>query len=98
MEYKGVVERGLIRPFDPIALPDGTEVTFRKAANGPATRSRSAPASLPSADPFWRGYSIDQLTDEQNVIPAASLDDLAGEWPEEDDIEEFLHSIREWRR
>jgi hypothetical protein len=100
MEYKGVVDKGLIRPFEPIEFPDGTEVTFHEAGNGSATPSVSADAAAwRSMDArFWQGFSIEGLAEEQGVTPLTSLDELAGEWPEGDDIDEFLQSLREWRR
>jgi len=94
-EYRGIIENGVIKPFQPIDFPDGTEVAFHEIGNGAKNARSAAP---PSEDRFRRGYSITQLAREQGVAPFASLEELAGEWPDEDDFEEFLRSIREWRR
>jgi len=99
MEYKGVVENGVIRPFEPTGLPDGTEVTFHEVGVGeemPPSPPDDA-AWQPMEKRFWRGFSIEDLAHEQRVTPVTSVDELAGEWPEEDDLDEFLRSIREWR-
>ena len=41
---------------------------------------------------------IDQLVKEQGV-PEDSLANLNGDfWPEDEDVEEFIATIRQWRR
>jgi hypothetical protein len=100
MEYKGIVQNGVIRPSDPVDFPDGTEVLFHEVANGSGTPPTSPDAATWQSmdERFWRGFSIEDLAQEQGVTPIASIDELAGEWPEEDDIDDFLRSLREWRR
>lgn len=100
MVYRGIVDNGVIRPLDPIDLPDGTEVAFHEAAGGSATPLHcSDAADWPSLDErSGPGRSIEELAQEQGVNPITSLDEIAGEWPEGDDIDEFLRSVREWRR
>jgi hypothetical protein len=100
VEYRGIVDNGVIRPTEPIEFPDGTTVAFHEVTNGSERLpvSPGATAWQSSDERFWRGYSIEQLAQEQGVSPFASLDDLGGEWPQEDDLDEFLRSIREWRR
>ena len=92
MEYRGTVSHGMIQPSEPLKLPEGTEVAFHPVAS--QTREQSAAEN----GQFWRGFTLDELAREQGVAPAQALDDLAGDWPEEDDINEFLRSIREWRQ
>ncbi|MBI3467765.1 MAG: hypothetical protein HY000_32555 [Planctomycetes bacterium] len=47
---------------------------------------------------FWQQKSIDEFAREQKVQPVPSLDELSGDWPEEDSLDEFLAFIREGRR
>lgn len=47
---------------------------------------------------FWDLSSIEQLAANQQVCPPSSPDDLAGDWPEEDSIDEFLETIQAARR
>jgi len=48
-------------------------------------------------DSFWDNRTIEELAVEQKVAPIQSVDELAGDWPEEDSIEEFLLFVREVR-
>ena len=42
--------------------------------------------------------SIERLMAEQGTGPIADVSDLHGDfWPEEEPIEEFLETLREWR-
>ncbi len=106
MEFRGVYENGVIRPTGAVNLPDGTPVEFH-----PVAAANGAPPPLPGAigtlseaqiremqERFWKGKSVEELAAEQGVKPVESMDDLRGEWPEDDDIEEFLRFIREMRR
>jgi hypothetical protein len=47
---------------------------------------------------FWTEKSAVELAREQNVKPIQSADELAGDWPPEDSLDEFLRFIREVRR
>ena len=42
------------------------------------------------AQNFTAGYSLEQLAEMQGVRPLASPDDLAGGWPLDDNIDEFI--------
>lgn len=99
-EYRGIIHNGVIKPFEPMDFPEGTEVAFHEVGNGAGTmRTWPQGANWAGADERVRsGYSIEQLAKEQGVQPVASLDELSGDWPESDEIEEFLRSVREWRR
>ena len=46
---------------------------------------------------FWDNLSADELARRRGVLPVTDLDALAGDWPEEDSIDEFLTMIREVR-
>ncbi len=42
--------------------------------------------------------SVEQLLEEQGTGPIADVSVLHGDfWPEEESIEEFLETLREWR-
>ncbi|HEY3321976.1 MAG TPA: hypothetical protein VGP72_16030 [Planctomycetota bacterium] len=47
---------------------------------------------------FRRGYTLKQLAELQQVVPPATPDDLFGDWPAEDSIDQFLASVHEARQ
>ena len=48
---------------------------------------------------FWTGYDVATLAEEQGVQPVQSLDDLWGDfWPEDESVDEFIETVRRWRR
>lgn len=58
-----------------------------------------APVEAPQpAGAFWSPSSIEELARIQQVRATTSPDDLAGDWPEEDSLDEFLASVQEARR
>jgi hypothetical protein len=48
--------------------------------------------------PFWKSKSFEELATEQDVLPIDDLTRLSGGWPEDEDIEQFLESIRSTRQ
>lgn len=42
--------------------------------------------------------SVAELAKAQGIKPLEDLSDLAGVWPEEDDIDSFLEAVRQWRQ
>jgi hypothetical protein len=48
--------------------------------------------------PFWRIKIFDELAREQDVQPIDDLSKISGGWPEDEDIEQFLESIRSTRQ
>lgn len=46
---------------------------------------------------FWESKTVEELAAEQGVQPITDFDKLAGGWPEDEDIEEFLEAIRSLR-
>jgi len=48
--------------------------------------------------PFWKSKSFDELATEQGVYPIDDLSVVSGGWPEDEDIEQFLASIRSVRQ
>ncbi len=83
MTFRGHIRNGVAVLDTPVALPDGTEVRVE------VERVNSQ---------FWQNASADELVRQQGIKPIQSIDELAGDWPEEDSIEEFLAFIREARR
>ena len=83
MTYRGRIQNGVAVLDTPTALPDGTPVRIE------VERFDSA---------FWQNQSAEELARQQGVRPIRSVDELAGDWPEEDSIDEFLAFVREARR
>lgn len=46
---------------------------------------------------FWENLSADALGRRQGVQPVKNLDDLVGDWPEGESVDEFLALIRSVR-
>ena len=73
-------------------------LTYPLVVKKTGKRPIATPTPKLERDPFWHGKSIDVLATEQGVKPLRSLEDLRGDWPEEDSIDEFLAELRRWRR
>jgi len=83
MTYRGHIRNGVAVLDTPVVLPDGTPVRVE----------------VEQADSdFWKGKTVEELAHEQGVKPVQSIDELQGDWPEEDSIDEFLRFVREVRR
>ena len=82
MTYRGHIKNGVAVLDGPVSLPDGTPVRVEVEA-------------LKSG--FWEHRSIEELGREQGTLPRTDPADLAGDWPEEDSIDEFLAFIRKAR-
>lgn len=83
MTMTGKITQGKIELSQPVSLPEGTEVQVEVT---------------PLDSSFWSNLSADELARRQGTLAVTSLDDLAGDWPPEDSIDEFLRLIREVRR
>lgn len=46
---------------------------------------------------FWDNLSVDELARRQGVAPVTDLDSLAGDWPEDESVDDFLAMVREVR-
>ncbi|MEK6702707.1 MAG: hypothetical protein AABZ53_10620 [Planctomycetota bacterium] len=97
MDFKGYVDKGWIKPTEPITLPDGTPVTFKRARPQAATNTPSR-IEKSKAIRGWRARSLKELASEQGVGPLKSLDQLAGDWPKNESVDEFLRSVRKGRK
>ena len=83
MTFRGYVRNGVAVLDTPVPLPDGTPIRVE--------------VERVSSD-FWQNKDAEQLAREQGVKPIGDISELAGDWPEEDSIDEFLAFIREGRR
>lgn len=83
MTYRGHIKNGVAILDTPADLPDGTAVRIEIE---------------PDNGDFWRGKSVAELAQEQNVCPPRSLDDLAGDWPKEDSVDEFFDLVGKIRQ
>lgn len=82
MIYRGRMVNGVAVPDVPANVPDGTLVEI-DVVKQDAT--------------FWRSQDVESLTREQGVAPIRSLEELAGDWPEEDSVESLMAVVREVR-
>jgi len=77
----------VIRPDGEVNLPNGTPVEFHPVR-------RDMAAEIERADHLARNPpTLDELT--EGVKPFRSLDDLPKVWPDDDDVDEFIRSIRD---
>jgi hypothetical protein len=47
---------------------------------------------------FWERPTVAQLAERQGVQPMSTIDDLAGDWPEDDNLDDFLSTVRQGRQ
>jgi hypothetical protein len=64
------------------SLPDGTPVRVE------VERTEAA---------FWQDKTAEQLALEQGASPASAANDLDGDWPPEESVDDFLELIRRGR-
>ena len=82
MTYRGHIKNGVAVLDEPADLPEGTPVVVQPV----------------EAFGFQENLSIAQLVQRQQAPPVAEPADLAGDWPAEDSLDEFLSAVREGRR
>lgn len=47
---------------------------------------------------FYKRHTIEMLAEEQGVKPITDFNTLLGDfWPEDESIEDFIKTIRQWR-
>lgn len=93
MDFRGIFNHGVIRPTEPVTLPEGTVVDCHPVATGNGSTSSG---KLP--DGFWTSKSIEQLAKEQKTIPTTSIKDLRGDWPPDESIDDFLEFLSKGRQ
>jgi predicted DNA-binding antitoxin AbrB/MazE fold protein len=96
MDFRGVIENGVIRPLDEVNLPDGTQVEWQPV-NGVRPDAFEARAREAHAR-AQRHRTLEELAAEQAVGPVGDVRELIGDWPPEDDLDDFLRYLREIRR
>jgi hypothetical protein len=78
-------------------LSDQKTVILDEPVSLPTGRVRITMERL-SDTTFWLGLSVAELAEVQGVTPIQTLDDLWGDfWPEDESIDEFIETIRQWR-
>lgn len=82
MTIRGHIRNGVAVLDESIALPDGTPVRIEVDR---------------AFEDFWSSKSAAELAVEQGVAPAADPNDLVGDWPTEETVDDFLKLIRESR-
>jgi hypothetical protein len=82
MSYRGHMQKGVAILDTPADLPDGTRVVIDVE---------------PPEVTFWQNKSIEDIAGEQGIQPLQDLEELAGDWPEADSIDEFLSVLRKVR-
>ncbi len=82
MTYRGHIRNGIAVLDEPVNLPDGTPVRVE--------------VERVDSD-FWGGKSAEELANTQGVKPCVDPGDLAGDWPENESIDDFLALIRRSR-
>jgi hypothetical protein len=82
MTYRGHIKNGVAVLDTSVGLPDGTAVRVE----------------VERADPvFWQNKTIQQLIDEQGIKPCTNPADLAGDWPPDESVDDFLALIKRSR-
>jgi hypothetical protein len=84
-EFPFIYEDGVLKPEGRVDLPEGARgiAHIRESANG--------------SGGFWANPNIDQLREQQGTRPIHRPEDLAGDWPADDSVDEFLESVRRER-
>jgi hypothetical protein len=79
MIYHGRMLNGVAVPDVPANLPDGTPVEIDVAGK---------------KSEFWQNRNVEWLSREQAVQPIGSLEELAGDWPEDDSADALVAFLR----
>ncbi len=82
MTYRGHIKNGMTVLDEPVDLPDGTPVRVE--------------VHRIDSD-FWDGKNAEELANERGVSPCVDPGDLAGDWREDESIDDFLALIRRSR-
>jgi predicted DNA-binding antitoxin AbrB/MazE fold protein len=84
-EFQFVYEHGVLRPEGRLDLPEGARgIAHIREVNGAAAG-------------FWATPTIDELRRQQGTLPVRRVEELAGDWPADDSLDEFLDSVRRGR-
>jgi hypothetical protein len=70
----------------------------KRKARMPVNHGRSHEQSQSGHSFFTATHDIETLAEEQGVSPITDFDQLLGDfWPEDESIEDFVATLREWR-
>jgi hypothetical protein len=58
---------------------------------------RDLPARPPARD-FWQSVDLATLAEEQGVYAVNHFEALLGGWPADEAIDDFVATLRDWRR
>jgi hypothetical protein len=83
MTYRGHIRNGVAVIDTAVTLPEGTQVRIEVEQ---------------AASAFWENKNAAELAREQGVSPIENSDALAGDWPAEDSVDDFLAFLREARK
>lgn len=79
-------------------LSDPQTIVLDRPSILPIGRVRITIEILPTYS-FWTDTTIDELAKMQGVTPIRSIDNLWGDfWPEDESVDDFIDTIRLWRR
>jgi hypothetical protein len=95
MSLEGRIQDGAVVFDQPVPLAEGTRVRVEPVSVPPDRNGdRESLVGTPS---FWMKRSVEELAAEQKPQPLNNLNELGGEWPEEDSVDEFLALVRKVR-
>jgi len=63
-----------------------------------STISQSLHRNYPQTVDFWESKTLEQLIQAQQTQPITDIADLAGSWPEEESVDDFIEYIYQQRR
>jgi len=82
----------------PPDVPPGQHRVVVVIDEQPAAGLEPPPANLASTD-FWQGATVAELAAAQGVQPVEQLAEVWGDfWPEEESVDDFINTVRQWRR
>jgi predicted DNA-binding antitoxin AbrB/MazE fold protein len=88
-EIEAIYEGGVFKPVVPVELPEYQRVTVLVSADPPSAHART----------FDEAPTLDELAREQGVQPITDPLSIGGDfWPEDEDLDEFIATIRKWRQ
>lgn len=96
MTYRGRVANGVVLLEGQPSLPDGTEVRVVPVHDEPSQCASPIPGG--SAGEFWQQWTVEGLAEQQNVVVPVDLDELAGDWPEDQSLDDFLELVKQTRQ
>lgn len=94
MVRRGYIHHGMIQPIGPLDLPEGSLVVFQPLP-GPAGLDGDEHGF--SSHAFWDESGLEELARRQGTNPCRSLEDLRGDWPMSESLDDFQEAVRRGR-